>query len=204
MRWPLRRPRARLRFEFQPRNRTSLSGWFILALACGFATEVGWSYMNLRTRTDDAVRELARQPATTPTPRALSRVYEPKDIDRESAFAKAVVTKISLPWNDLFSAIGSTQVEEVKLLSVEPDAEARVLRINGEARDIPAMLTYVSRLESHKYFSRVGLLEHELKVEAPQAGQRARGVAPAGARPANPGGSAGAVSFAVAASWQPK
>lgn len=203
MRWPHRRLKASLRFEFQPWRRPAVSAWLLLVVACGFAGEVAWSYVEVKRRTEEATRSLGALPAAPQT--AMQKAgYQPKDVEREAAFARGVIMKISLPWNDLFKALNAIQAEEVQLLGVEPDAEARTVRISAEARNIPAMLTYVARLESNAYFRSVGLLQHEIRSEGPAPGARGRGSLTQPGRPAPTAGPSNAVSFTVAASWKQK
>lgn len=182
MRWLRRRSAAALEFEFQPRAGSTASGWLLLGIGCAFAADVAWSYLEVEERTQSAMQQLSRAPAD-PQPQLAARPrYEPKDLEREVAFARNVITKLSLPWNELFKALNETRIEEVQLLGIEPDAEARTLRITAEARDLPAMLTYVGRLEAQGYFRSVGLVQHEVKRDA---------------RPP-------VVSFVVAARWKPQ
>lgn len=182
MRWPRRRPPAPLSFEFQPRSRPAAAGWLLFVVSCVFAADVAWSYIDIQDRSHGVMQQLAALPAAPQRETHRQPAYSPKDIDREAAFARAVITKIGLPWSQLFKALNATQVEDVQLLGVEPDPVARTVRITAEAQDIPAMLTYVARLESEQYFKSVGLLQHEVKRDSRR----------------------GIVSFVVAVAWKQK
>lgn len=167
MHWPRRRHKARVLIEFQPRAPSAKAGWALLALACLYSADVARTYLHDEARIESMTRQLALMPAEPATSsRYAFETYRPKDIERESAFARGVITRMSLPWNDLFRALQATKTDDIELLSVEPDAETRTVRISAEARDIPAMLTYVSRLESERYFQRTGLLQQEAKKDA--------------------------------------
>lgn len=180
MRWPLRRRKARLDFEFHVKPRAPLAGWLLLGMSCVFCADVAGTYVHVKERTRDAMQRLAALPADARAAVQPEPEYQPKDTERESAFARTVITRMSLPWNDLFRALNASQIEDVQLLGVEPDAEARTVRITAEARDIPAMLTYVARLEGERYFQRAGLVQQETKRDAPRQG----------------------ISFVVAAAWK--
>lgn len=202
MRWLRRRPGAALSFEFQPQQPRAATGWLLLVIAGVLAADAAWSYAEVRSQTDDALRRLAEKPRESQAPQKL--LYQPRDAEREAAFARGVITRIALPWNDLFQALDETQIEEVQLLAVEPDPETRTVRITAEARDIPAMLTYVARLESITYFRSVSLLQQELKREVARMVQPVRGPQTIARRPTAPSGPANAVSFVVSASWKQK
>lgn len=179
-----------------------MTGWLLLAAASVLAADAGWNYAQVRSQTADAFQRLAAKPREGQAPQRL--LYQPKDAEREAAFARSVITRIGLPWNDLFKALDETQIEDVQLLAVEPDPEARTVRITAEARDIPAMLTYVARLESIAYFRSVSLLQQELKREPARVVQTSRGPQTIARRSTAPAGPANAVSFVVSASWKQK
>jgi hypothetical protein len=201
MRW-LRNPRPRVRLEFEPKRRSGAAAWLLLAVACGIAADVGWRYVDVQARSRQVMRRLAVAPAAAPLAQQLP-VYQPKDVEREAAFARNVITRIATPWNELFKALAATQVDQVRLLGVEPDTEGHTVRISAEAPDVASMLTFVSRLESHPYFRRVGLLEHEEKRDGQAPALRSRG---AGAQPVRVAATASPheIGFVVVASWGPK
>ena len=180
MQWPRSRRKAAVALDFQPRIRSPRAGWLLLALACVFAADVARNHAEDQARTRKALQALAKLPVESATAPGVSEsAYQPKDLERESAFARGVITRMSMPWNDLFRALQATKVDNVELLSVEPDADARTVRISAEARDIPAMLTYLARLESERYFQRTGLVQQEAKRDA-----------------------RGGISFVVSATWR--
>jgi hypothetical protein len=87
---------------------------------------------------------------------------------REVARANEVLRRITLPWTELFAAVESAAPGEVALLTMEPDAEKRLLRISGEAKHLAAMLDYVRTLEGRPMFHAVTLSNHHEQVSDPQ------------------------------------
>src|SRR6185503_4408610 len=96
--------------------------------------------------------------------------------------ARETVERLSLAWDNLFSALESSAAADVALLSIEPDGRAGTVLITGEARDYQAALGYVSKLGAAKTLRRVHLVKHEIRQGEAQ-------------RP---------VLFSVAASWKQK
>lgn len=159
----------RLDFEYQPRRRDARwAAWLLLLVAAAFAGDVGWSYVKVRRALDDRAAEAAFLQRKTRAQSDQPRPYQPKDAERELVFAQATIHKIALPWNDLFKALGSSTVDEISLLSIEPDAGAGTLEVTGEAKDFPALLTYVARLEANSYFRAVRLTRHEIRHNEPK------------------------------------
>lgn len=119
----------------------------------------GWETMEAR------VGRLARQHDI--------RIGERGDPDaeqkaREVTKANEVLRRITLPWDELFAAVESAAPGEVALLTMEPDAELRVLKISGEAKHFAAMLDYIRLLEGRPMFHTVTLSNHQVQVADPQ------------------------------------
>ncbi|HSC05407.1 MAG TPA: hypothetical protein VLD59_01120, partial [Steroidobacteraceae bacterium] len=138
------------------------AAWALLLLALGYTGDVGWSYMKVRKALDARTAELAALPAPAQQVR-----YEPKNLEKELAFARATIHRIALPWNELFKALGTSSVEGVDLLSVEPDIDSGAVRVTAAAKDLPAMLAYVAHLESNSHMRGVGVTRHEIKAGEP-------------------------------------
>lgn len=163
MRWPRSSYLAPLDLEYESRPRARWAAWSLLLLAFAYTADVGWSYVKVRDALDARTAELASLPKRT-----LAERYEPRNIEKELAFARATIHKIALPWSELFKALSTSNVEGVDLLSVEPEIDSGTVRVTAEAKDLPAMLTYLARLESNKYFRSVGATRHEIKGNEPR------------------------------------
>lgn len=87
---------------------------------------------------------------------------------REVTKANDVLRRITLPWDEIFAAVEAAAPGEVALLTMEPDAEQRVLKISGEAKHFAAMLDYVRLLEGRPMFQTVTLSNHQVQVTDPQ------------------------------------
>lgn len=72
------------------------------------------------------------------------------------------IRQLNLPWNDLFAEIESRLTERISLLSLEPDASTRVLRIQGEAKSPEDMLDFIRTLDDKKFFQGATLVRHEI------------------------------------------
>ena len=92
---------------------------------------------------------------------------EIKDAAQEIKHANEVLNQITLPWDKLFQAVEWSSGKDVALLALEPDAERRVVKISGEAKNIPAMLTYIGHLSEQPIFTSVYLQNHQVQEQAP-------------------------------------
>lgn len=86
----------------------------------------------------------------------------------EIQHANDVLRQLSLPWEPLFQAVETSTGKEVSLLGMEPDVQKHVVKITGEAKNIPAMLGYIQRLEARKEFGSVYLQNHRVQQQDPE------------------------------------
>ncbi|SFN67357.1 hypothetical protein SAMN05216386_1582 [Nitrosospira briensis] len=91
-----------------------------------------------------------------------------REIRQEVKKANAVMSEIDLPWEALFDSVEYAAGHDVALLSLQPDAVARTMRIGGVARNIPAMLDFVGALEREPALQDAYLLKYEVKRDDPQ------------------------------------
>ncbi len=166
MRWPRKTP-GRLDFEFAADiRRGGMAAWLLLIVGLLFAADVGRSYLALRENQATVATRITDLPA--PRVSSMPPPYEPKDVEREISLARTILQRIALPWNALFKALGESQTEGVVLLSVEPDADAGQLQLTAVAQDVPAMLTYLARLETNRHLSRSVITHHEITKNEPR------------------------------------
>ena len=81
--------------------------------------------------------------------------------------ANAVLAQMNVPWGELFAAVESAQSDSVAVLSVQPDPRAQVIALGGMARNLDAVLAYMTRLEATPRLVDVVLASHEVKVKEP-------------------------------------
>lgn len=76
---------------------------------------------------------------------------------------------LNLPWSDLFHALDEVQSADVGVLGIEADGMRRQVRVIAEARNTPAMLSYVERLGARPTFEPgLSLVKHETLDREPE------------------------------------
>ncbi len=121
-------------------------------------------------------RELAGQIAHAEAQRAeLARQGQPRPaaprpaaLQEEIRNANAILDQLSLPWAGLFRALEPARPKEIALLAIEPDAQKRRVRIEGEAKHFKALLDYIAALEDTPALTTVQLASHELRKQEPE------------------------------------
>ena len=117
------------------------------------------------------------------------------------AAAQRVMSSLATPWRDLFNAVEGGTVEGVVLLAIEPDAAGGSVRVDAEARDLAALLRYLTRMERRDELHRVHLTAYSPKKNNELS------VAPSVAAPVSTvsertKAAASPVSFSMQAGWR--
>ncbi|MDN5751903.1 MAG: PilN domain-containing protein [Nitrosospira sp.] len=90
-----------------------------------------------------------------------------RDMKQEVKRANLVMSEIDLPWGPLFDSVEYASSHDVALLSFQPDAAGRTMRIGGEAKSMSALLDFVSALEREPALRDAHLLKYEIKRDDP-------------------------------------
>lgn len=158
----------RLELNYQkpanPPRRTA--AWVLLVAGVALLIEMGVSYDRLQNDREAMNREIRTSKIRMDVPRTGSS--ENNFTDKDFAEARQIINRISIPWDAFFTGLESFSKLNVAILSIQPDIQSGVLRIEGEAKDYASVLTLVARLRTTKPFSEVFLLRHEIKRDDPQ------------------------------------
>lgn len=158
------RPRLHLDFARPRAPRT----WLGVGLLAAGAFAAVATLAEYRMLAGEAARLEARiadtqSMARRELPRLRQTALDPKALVDEVRNANAVLAQLTIPWDALFSEIEAAGDRTIALLSIQPDAGTRALRITGEARRFEDVLAYVGRLEQRPGIANVFLASHELR-----------------------------------------
>ncbi|HSD44482.1 MAG TPA: hypothetical protein VLD36_21790 [Burkholderiales bacterium] len=158
--------RSRLHLDFvRPRApRTALgAGLLAVGVFAAVATLVEYRMLaaesvQLEARIADTQRMARRE-----LPRLRQTSLDPKALADEVRNANTVLAQLTIPWGALFGEIEAAGDRSIALLSIQPDAGARALRITGEGKRFEDVLAYIGRLEARPALANVFLASHELR-----------------------------------------
>jgi len=126
-----------------PEPRPSPLGWLLLALGLAAALWAGWRYAGETQRLEEARGKLA---ALAPTPAPSGR--SPTRQAQASALAVNARRALEADWAGLLAGLERSRPAQIALLNVEIDAAQGRLRLEANAKDLPAMLAYLQGLEA--------------------------------------------------------
>ena len=163
-------------FDFiaTPRHLPWMRALLLLAglLSAGF---VGTYYQTqLHPQLQAERQTLQAEMAKLGAPAPISSV-KPAVLAQSWHSARAASVQLSLPWQRFFVELGQASSSgNVALISIEPDPVKGHVVVVVEARDLTAMLKFVSDLQKSPDFSEVVLQSHSINSKVPEKPVRFR------------------------------
>ncbi|MCB1894187.1 MAG: pilus assembly protein [Zoogloeaceae bacterium] len=162
-----------LELDFHRPQRSSLFGVALLVAgfaACGLvlADLVEVNQQIDRERVVLARIESLRPSAEQAGRRAADARKKAARVERDRLEgAQAVADRLAIPWGELLAEIEAADGNDVAITVLSPDPNKKVVRIEGQARDLRAMLSYNARLAASPMLVDVALINHEVVLEDP-------------------------------------
>lgn len=156
---------APLELDFSGRRpRPGGVGWVLLALGVAAAglEAVDWRAGEADLTEREAIVERLRHqlrragPAPVATARAVS--------EQELRPALRLAGQLEADWGALLHDLAAAEDDRLALLSLEVDAARGSLRLSGEAKSLPAVFEYLSRLEATPSVAAVQLTSYETET----------------------------------------
>jgi hypothetical protein len=142
--------------------------WLLVAGALAALAAVSYQrYLTREVVTREAQLAEMRGMANRAMPAISPQESDTPEMREQIKKANAVLQQMNVPWGDLFAAIESAENDNVALLAVQPDPRSRSVMLGGQARDLPAALNYIERLERTGRLRDVVLMSHEIKTKEP-------------------------------------
>jgi hypothetical protein len=161
-------PRVELDFLHAGGRPSRLGSWLLIAgLAAGALAVLEQRHLGSQLQAREAQLEEIRSMSRRTRPAIEMRESDSPAVREQIKKANAVLAQMNVPWGELFAAIESADEGGVALLQVQPDARSRTVLMGGSARDLPAVLAYMTRLEATARLKDVVLMSHEIKLKEP-------------------------------------
>lgn len=157
----------RLRLDYQ-RSTTPfpLAGGVLLLSAIAVTALAGVYYHHLAVDLAEWEAILNRSGQASGRPMTASDLEARREF-QDIRQANDVLRQLTLPWENLFSAVELSTDRNITLLGMEPDTEKHIVNISCEAKDVAAMLKFIQRLEQQREFSSVYLQNHQIQEHDP-------------------------------------
>lgn len=159
-----------LAIDFGPPPRYSqyLIGGSLLCASLLASAWVAWQYYDLNQLLRQSQANWGRAQSLAVRPTATVPAEAQQKLKEELRRAAQVIEQIDAPWDALFEALESAFDERVTLLAVEPDVERQEVRLVAEAKDLPAMIAYLTQVRSLSVLQDAFLTSHQINLQSPQ------------------------------------
>ena len=158
-----------LKFDYLSDGRNIWIGIPVLAAGLLASVFVIWNYhegSKKIAQQETLIKSIRSEKTSRPDPVPVE--VNSEEITLETGEAKSVILEINLPWKELFAAVESYQKGDVGVLSIEPDSQKGLVRINAEAKSMDSMLAYIAYLQKTPLFRGVELISHQIQEQDPQ------------------------------------
>ena len=147
--------------------RRKIGIWLLLGGICA-GLAVAMSYTSANKALLHVKRQTAElRQASAPLTEQKSSM-DPTLLATEIKHANDIIRQLNLPWDALFTALESaTNKQQVALLSIQPDTRKQMIHINGEAKNLDAILEYLAQLRRQETLAQITLTNHEIKSQDP-------------------------------------
>lgn len=125
----------------------------------------GWEAALVQHELDEVSDVLAQRKAATQSKERPTRV--PSLSPQQVQALNLTIGHLNTPWSDVFDALEEQARSDVALLSIEPDAGRRSVRIEAEGRTLQELLRYSARLGTSPRFGSIELTKHEFNDRDP-------------------------------------
>lgn len=151
------------RIDFRKFRREPALGWAILWLGAAVLSTVGWFDFQA-TRARDQ-REAARARQEQEQREAAAQARKPVVATSAQKRMKNMEAQLQMPWLPALRSLEDATDAPIYLLSLSVDPSAGRVRLEGEAPDFDAVLTYLQRIEQETTFDSTQLQSHEARKD---------------------------------------
>lgn len=148
------------------RGSPPVSAWGVALLAAGLIAAAAVLMQFIETRDELASADLQAQSLRRKVQSAADARVSPQELAAAQQVlrnAGRLSQQLNLPWDQLLLDLEAATDSSVALLSFEPDAQKRQLRLVGEAKTLADALAFVTRLEGSVLLSEPQLVSHETR-----------------------------------------
>jgi hypothetical protein len=155
----------KLNLDFNHQPNFALSSWSWLSLSILFVSLLlamfTWQTFNSKQAALEKVTtkltQINGETKREKTPVALvTTTFSQVEIKQ----LEETINILSTPWNKVLSEIEHANQTDIALLSIQPSIKKQTLLLSGEAKNLPAVLSYIKQLEAQPMLEEVYLQKH--------------------------------------------
>ena len=145
-------------------------GMIVLGVVAAGVVALGIYYQNISSQAMQLEEMVAKVEKKT-HPEQLETntpAVDTRQAGAEIKVANEVIMQLTLPWDELFTALEEANSSNIALLGIEPNATKRLVRVTGEAKNSAALFAYIRVLQANKSMSGVYLKHQQVQEQSPE------------------------------------
>ena len=156
---------AKLDLEFIQQPALSSANWLSMSilLASLLLLALTWQgYQNQQLKLADTSLQLKQfSQQTLPKSQSIKMNAALVTPDETKQLTEAV-SMLTTPWNNLLVAIEQADMQDIALLSLEPNSKKQLVVLTGEAKNLSIVLQYIKQLQQTPMLAQVYLQKHSI------------------------------------------
>ena len=156
---------AKLDLEFIQQPVLSSANWLSMGilLASLLMVALTWQgYQNQQLKLADTSLQLKQfSQQTLPKSQSIKMNAALVTPDETKQLTEAV-SMLTTPWNNLLVAIEQADMQDIALLSLEPNSKKQLVVLTGEAKNLSIVLQYIKQLQQTPMLAQVYLQKHSI------------------------------------------
>ena len=140
--------------------------YVLLALGAVGIGYVLWQHAQLQKTLQTIEEKQQRDQARLQSRAEVKAPIVESTLDAQQAkMVNLAIKQLNLPWRDLLQTLEQATPKEIALLTLDPDAKNRTLRVQAESKNSLDMTAYLKKLRQAGLFESVILTRHEVNEQ---------------------------------------
>jgi len=150
-------------------RRSPTRRWLLIAALAAAAigcAHTAWRHVELARAVESKQKDIEQAQAASNQASALAAMPKAPHIDpARLAAVNGAISRLNIPWRELFASFESSHSNDVALIALLPDAKRRVVLVQAEARTANAMVEFAEKLRGVEHFRKSYLIKHERREQ---------------------------------------
>ena len=156
---------VKLDLEFIQQPALSRANWLnmsILLASLLMAAFTWQGYQNQQLKLADSSLQLTQYSQQTPPKSQSVKTNIAQGTPNDTKQLAEAVDLLITPWSALLVAIEQAEMQDIALLSLEPNSKKQLVTLTGEAKNLSVVLQYIKQLQQTPVLSQVYLQKHSI------------------------------------------
>ena len=159
--------RYKLQLDFVNQSTFSLSSWTLaglISLLAGlvFALFTWQHYENLTFKQNALSSKIVQMNRQLGHEKSPVSIVKSEMSSEQIQQIQITVGALTLPWNELLQGIEKADMQDIALLSLDPNSKKQQVTLSGEAKNLQTALSFIQKLEAQPMLEKVSLQKYNI------------------------------------------